>query len=117
MQVYTVPVYDMIEQLFLKKGIKLGFFGRFVYRTIYVGCESPYASLHCFVLLYTTQVLAGLFRCPGPNSCLVENPLCFHTTVAVCLLAIMIAAPSMTAAYATRKRHALALSSSSSFCV
>ena len=38
-QVYTVPVYDMIEHLLLKKGIKLGFFGRFIYRTTYVGCE------------------------------------------------------------------------------
>lgn len=35
-QVYTVPVYDMIEQQFLKKGIKMGSFGRFAYRTFYV---------------------------------------------------------------------------------
>lgn len=36
-QVYTVPVYDMIEHLMLKRGVKLGFFGRFLYRTTYVG--------------------------------------------------------------------------------
>eukprot|EP00208_Stichococcus_sp_RCC1054_P002184 CAMPEP_0206149468 /NCGR_PEP_ID=MMETSP1473-20131121/37794_1 /ASSEMBLY_ACC=CAM_ASM_001109 /TAXON_ID=1461547 /ORGANISM="Stichococcus sp, Strain RCC1054" /LENGTH=520 /DNA_ID=CAMNT_0053546931 /DNA_START=237 /DNA_END=1799 /DNA_ORIENTATION=- len=35
-QVFTVPVYDMIEQLALKKGYKMNFASRFAYRTTYV---------------------------------------------------------------------------------
>lgn len=39
LQVYTVPVYDMIEHSFLKRGYKFTFFTRFLYRTTYVCCE------------------------------------------------------------------------------
>jgi amino acid permease len=35
-QVYTVPVYDMLEQLMLRRNIKINFPIRFTYRTIYV---------------------------------------------------------------------------------
>jgi amino acid permease len=35
-QVYTVPVYDMIEHAMLRKGVKINFPIRFSYRTMYV---------------------------------------------------------------------------------
>lgn len=35
-QVYTVPVYDMNEQLLLKRSIKVHFVGRLFHRTTYV---------------------------------------------------------------------------------
>jgi len=35
-QVYTVPVFDMIEVQLLKRGIDNSFFCRLVYRSIYV---------------------------------------------------------------------------------
>ncbi len=45
-----MPVYDMIEHLMLKRGVKLGFFGRFLYRTTYVGCELSQLSIMCLYL-------------------------------------------------------------------
>ena len=35
-QVYTVPVFDMIEVQLLKRGIDNGFFCRLIYRSLYV---------------------------------------------------------------------------------
>ena len=35
-QVYTVPVFDMLEVQLLKRGIDNTFFCRLIYRTIYV---------------------------------------------------------------------------------
>ena len=52
-QVYTVPVYDMIEHRFLRSGIKLGFPGRFMYRTTYVILNTFIAiTLVCFSTLF-----------------------------------------------------------------
>lgn len=35
-QVYTVPIFDMCEQLMLRNNVKINFPIRFTYRTVYV---------------------------------------------------------------------------------
>lgn len=52
-QVFTVPVYDMIEQLALKKGYKMNFASRFAYRTTYVVRECPPLIAPCHGSLRT----------------------------------------------------------------
>ena len=63
-------MYDMIEQLFLKHDIKMKFFSRFAYRTLYVLCEQlPPASNG---LAGSDRMCFCLYRGPGGGqSCLL----------------------------------------------